>query len=161
MLALLLVGGLGALSALTKIAGAACLLAILADLLWLRLDRAPSTEHRVPSGSGPTPGARYSVLGAFAALLGGALAAALICVGPFLVIAPSAFARQVLFFQILRPSDGVIDVPARIADLSTTFGNSLTLIFAAVGVAAITYCVLRIACSVSARYTTRNTQHRE
>ncbi|MFL5733993.1 MAG: glycosyltransferase family 39 protein [Chloroflexia bacterium] len=131
VLVLALAGLLAGLSALTKIAGVACLLAILADLLWVHLD-----NRRLRTSLAPL---RPQLLG----LLGGALLAALVSAGPFLVAAPSQFIREVLFFQILRPSDGVIDVPARIADLSATFANPLTLLFAATGFATVSFILWR------------------
>jgi hypothetical protein len=129
VLLLFLAGGLAGLSALTKIAGAACLLAVLTDLLWIHFD-----NRRLYMTLAPLRPQLFS-------LLGGVLAAALLCAGPFLVVAPSEFTREVLFFQMLRPSDGVIDVPARIADLSATFANPLTLIFAALGFAAVSFLI--------------------
>ncbi len=121
LLVLILTGVLAAMSALTKIAGVACLLAILVDLLWLYFDNRRA-------GTSPLP-LRLQL----ASLFAGAFAAFLLCVGPFLVAAPSRFIREVIFFQLLRPSDGLIDIPARIGDLSATLGNSLTVLFAALG----------------------------
>jgi hypothetical protein len=131
LLVLALAGGLGAMSGLTKIAGAACLLAILADLLWLHLDnlRSRTTLARL-----------WPQLGS---LVAGALVAAAIFVVPFLLAAPSDFVRQVLFFQLLRPSDGLIDVPARIADITATFENALTPLFAALGFLVLSVLLLR------------------
>lgn len=121
LLVLSIAGMLATLSALTKIAGVACLLAIGADLIWLHFDNLRSRSTLASFRSQLF----YLTLGVFAALL--------VVVVPFLAVAPSNFVRQVLFFQMLRPGDGLIDVPARIADLSATLGNALTLIFAAAG----------------------------
>jgi hypothetical protein len=51
--------------------------------------------------------------------------------------------RQVFFFQMLRPSDGLVDVPARIANLSATYANALTPLFAALGFAAASFLFWR------------------
>jgi hypothetical protein len=129
-LALFFTGVLAGMSALTKIAGVACLLAILADLLWLHFEIrrgdeiAPSLWRRV------------------AVVLGGALAAFVVFAVPFMLAAPSRFLREVVFFQLLRPSDGLIDVPARIADISATYTNALTPLFAALGFAAVSVCAI-------------------
>lgn len=131
MLVLAVVGGVAALSALTKIAGAACLLAIAADLLWIHLD-----NRRVRTTLAP-------LVPQLGTLVIGALGAALVCVVPFLFVAPSEFVREVLFFQLLRPSDGLIDIPARIADLTATYANPLTPLFAALGFLTISTIIVR------------------
>jgi hypothetical protein len=118
LLLLFLAGACATLSALTKIAGVACLIAILADMGWLWAERRGGMAVR---GRG------------FAVVLGGALVAALAALGPFLLLAPQQLVRQVFFFQLLRPSDGLMDAPARIADLSSTLSNALTLLAAAGG----------------------------
>lgn len=124
--AFFLVGVLATLSALTKIAGLACLLSIVADMVWLWIE-----NRRAKSADGAigTPLART----AFVSLVIGAIAAFVVVVGPFLVLAPSQFLRDVLFFQFLRPSDGVVDSPARVADLTATLANALTPMLAALG----------------------------
>jgi hypothetical protein len=147
-----LVGGVAALSALTKIAGVACLLAIVVDMMWVGFEdrwgraRLASVEtgrdESRPYGSyiarvACEPGMRYRLLG----LLGGVLVTVLVVLGPFLVLAPSPFFRQVFFFQLLRPGDGVTDVPTRIADLSATLANALTPLFAALGFIALSLWV--------------------
>jgi 4-amino-4-deoxy-L-arabinose transferase-like glycosyltransferase len=129
-----LVGAVAALSALTKIAGVACLLAIVADMVWVGLE-----GRRARKDASNQPVMRYQLLG----LLGGALVAVVAVLGPFLVLAPSQFFRQVFFFQLLRPGDGLIDVPARIADLSSTLANALTPLSAALGFIALSVWVLR------------------
>jgi hypothetical protein len=129
LLVLALAGALGALSALTKLAGVACLLAIMTDLLWMHLN-----NRRTGLTLAPLWAQLYSALG-------GALAAGLAVAGPFLLASPSGFTRQVLFFQLLRPSDGLVDVPARIADLTATFANALTPLMAASGFLALSVWV--------------------
>lgn len=124
LLLLAAAGAFAALSALTKLAGVACLFAILADLLWSRFD-----ARRSPAPHSP-------LAPRLLALLAGTLATSLLAAGPFFLAAPSAFLRQVLFFQLLRPSDGLVDVPSRISDISATFANALTPLFAALGLAA-------------------------
>jgi 4-amino-4-deoxy-L-arabinose transferase-like glycosyltransferase len=139
-----LVGGVAALAALTKIAGVACLLAIVGDMVWVGLEGKRAEVELVGRDKGRDasrpyegdtanvshgPGLRYRLM----ALMGGALFTALVVLGPFLVLAPSQLFRQVFFFQLLRPGDGVIDVPTRIADLSSTLANALTPLFAAIG----------------------------
>jgi hypothetical protein len=52
---------------------------------------------------------------------------------PFLVLAPSQFVRDVFFFQLLRPNDGIADIPSRIVDLTATLRNPLTMLLAAFG----------------------------
>jgi hypothetical protein len=120
---LALAGAAGALSALTKIAGLACLLAIVIDLLWLRIDR------RRDTGDSPSP----SIWAQLGWLAFGAVAAGLVALGPFLLAAPDQLVRQVVFFQFLRPSDGVVEASARIGDVTSTLGNALTPLFAALG----------------------------
>jgi hypothetical protein len=71
------------------------------------------------------------------------VAAALLAAGPFFLAAPSAMVRQVFFFQMLRASDGLVDVPARIADLSATYANALTPLFASLGIIAASFVLLR------------------
>ena len=122
---LALAGAACALSALTKIAGLACLLAIVVDLVWLRVDL------RAQHDSGKTAFGVWPQLGWLAL---GAVAAALVALGPFLLAAPSQLVREVLFFQFLRPSDGVVDPSARIGDVTSTLGNALTPLAAALGV---------------------------
>jgi hypothetical protein len=124
-----LAGACAALSALTKIAGVACLVAILADMAWLALER-----RRAGRGDGPP---RFMTQ--LGSILGGAAIAAVVVLTPFVLQAPSQFVRDVFFFQLLRPSDGLIDIPARVADLSAAgqlwpLATSLTLILAAFGV---------------------------
>jgi hypothetical protein len=121
-----LAGAAAALSALTKIAGLACLLAILADIIWLWFD-----NRRVAASGPPVISTRRQL----AALGVGVVAAVAVALSPFLILAPSQFLREVIFFQMLRPSDGVIDTPARIADLTSTLANALTPLFAAAGFA--------------------------
>ncbi|HET6262829.1 MAG TPA: hypothetical protein VFG99_11425, partial [Chloroflexia bacterium] len=114
----------GALSTLTKIAGMACLLAILADMAWLWATyrfSSRNAEHARRVGAGLL----YALVGA----LGGAM----LVLVPFLVLAPSQFARDVFFFQLLRPNDGIADIPSRIADLTATLRNPLTMLLAALG----------------------------
>ncbi|HEX9989773.1 MAG TPA: hypothetical protein VGE45_15020 [Chloroflexia bacterium] len=122
---LALAGACAAMSALTKIAGAACFIAILADIIWIAVvNRRAADKPQVP---------RFRLQ--LGSLLLGAVAATLAILGPFLVMAPSQFVRYVFFFQVLRPSDGTIDVPSRIADLTLNLGNALTPLLAAVGFA--------------------------
>ncbi|HYP19236.1 MAG TPA: hypothetical protein VEY08_04110 [Chloroflexia bacterium] len=121
---LALSGVCGALSTLTKIAGVACLLAILADMAWLWVTYRLSSrkgEHTRRVGAGLL----YALVGA----LGGAM----LVLVPFLALAPSQFARDVFFFQLLRPSDGIADIPSRVADLTATLRNHLTMLLAALG----------------------------
>lgn len=122
-----LVGVLATLSALTKIAGLACLLAIVADMIWLWLENRPA--KRKDAAAPVAPPTRI----AFFSLIVGVIATFLVVVGPFLILAPSQFLREVLFFQFLRPSDGVVDSPARVADLTATLANALTPLLAALG----------------------------
>ncbi len=128
LLMLAFVGLLAGMSALTKIAGAACLLAILFDLLWLSFGGRLTGQARRPR----------SLLRQLGGLFAGAAGAFVLFAGPFLVAAPAQFIREIIFFQLLRPSDGLIDVPSRIADLSATYTNALTPLFAAIGFVVIT-----------------------
>jgi hypothetical protein len=102
--------------------------------MWLGLE---GRRARGDDSGGPL--IRYKLLG----LVGGVVAAAVVVLGPFLVIAPAQFFRQVFFFQLLRPGDGLIDVPARIADLSSTLANALTPLFSALGFIALSLWVWR------------------
>jgi hypothetical protein len=120
---LALAGVVATLSALTKIAGLACLLAIIADMVWLWL------ENRRRTGSGT----RLEIRRPFITLGLSVVATVLVVLGPFLVVAPSQFIREVIFFQMLRPSDGVVDTPARIGDLTSFLSNALTPLLAALG----------------------------
>ena len=124
-------GAFAALSALTKLAGAACLIALLADLLWLHFDnrRLHFTLSRL--------------LPQLLSMVGGALVAAVVVLGPFLVMSFSQITRMIIFFQILRPSDGLIDIPSRIADISSTFGNALTALCTSLGFILISIWVWR------------------
>jgi hypothetical protein len=147
--AFFLVGAIATLSALTKIAGLACLLAIVADMVWLRLENRRMGKGRTrgsaPTGDSPTldtpqskirvPSGRpkSKIRSPFLSLLLGALAAFLVVVGPFLLLAPQQFVREVIFFQFLRPSDGVVDTPARVGDLTASLANALTPLMAALG----------------------------
>ncbi|MDQ5823210.1 MAG: phospholipid carrier-dependent glycosyltransferase [Chloroflexota bacterium] len=121
---LALCGICGALSTLTKIAGVACLLAILIDMAWLWATYRVSSRERENTrrvGAG--------LLCAFS----GAVVGALVVLLPFLVLAPSQFVRDVFFFQLLRPNDGIGEIPARIADLTATLRNPATMLLAALG----------------------------
>ena len=130
ILVLVTAGVFGALSALTKIAGVACLVAMLVDMMWLWFEGRKRITGEETEGGKPSAIALRSQL---AALLGGALAAGLVVVAPFIVAAPERFARDVFFFQLLRPSDGLSEIAERIADLSANFSNALTLVLAALG----------------------------
>jgi hypothetical protein len=142
--AFFLVGAIATLSALTKIAGLACLFAIVADMVWLRLERR-HTRGSAPTGDSPTldtpqskirvPSGRpkSKITSPFLSLVLGALVAFLVVVGPFLLLAPQQFVREVIFFQFLRPSDGVVDTPARVGDLTASLANALTPLMAALG----------------------------
>ncbi|HUP27614.1 MAG TPA: phospholipid carrier-dependent glycosyltransferase [Chloroflexia bacterium] len=124
---LLVLGAAGvcaALSALTKIAGAACMAAILADMLWLALER-----RRLPDTRPSLPPFRLHL----AAFLGGSIAAGLVVLLPFVLAAPSQFLRDAFFFQLLRPSDGVSDITLRLANLSSSLANPLTLVVGSLG----------------------------
>lgn len=130
MLALSLAGACAALSALTKIAGVACLLALLVDAVWLW-----SAQRRTGLAAAKAIGK------GLASLLAGATIAAAVVMGPFLILAPSQFVRDVFFFQLLRPSDGIVDIPARIAELTSDLRDPVTLLFAALGFIAISLWV--------------------
>lgn len=120
-----------ALSALTKVAGVACLVAIVVDLLWLHFDNRRRKTTLAP------------LLPQIWSVIVGVLLAAVVVLGPFLLIAPSQIIRDIFFFQILRPSDGLIDIPARIADISSTLFNALTPLCAALGFIAVSFAVWR------------------
>lgn len=126
LLVLLLAGVCAALSALTKIAGVACLLALLADMAWLwvvRHDAGPAATRASRAG--------------LVSLLLGVGGALVVVLGPFLVLAPSQIVRDVFFFQLLRPGDGIVNIPARIAELTADLRDPITLLFAALGFVAI------------------------
>jgi hypothetical protein len=126
MVILALTGVVAALSALTKIAGLACLLAILGDMVWLRFD---NRRQEVHGWDEPVPGFGKQLL-----VLGlGVLAAVVVALLPFFLAAPSQFIREVIFFQLLRPDDGLSDIPSRIADITSSLGNALTPLMAAAG----------------------------
>ncbi len=126
LLLLFLSGACAAMSALTKITGVACLLALLVDIggLWVLQRKAP--------GRG---GGKSAAVAGLLSLLGGAALAGLVALGPFVLMAPSQIVRDVFFFQLLRPGDGIVEVPARVADLSSNLRNPLTLVFAVLGTA--------------------------
>ncbi|MDQ3929008.1 MAG: hypothetical protein M3328_07670, partial [Chloroflexota bacterium] len=71
--------------------------------------------------------------GGLLSTLGGAVVGALVVLLPFLVLSPSEFVRDVFFFQLLRPNDGIADIPSRIADLTATLRNPVTMLLAALG----------------------------
>ena len=130
---LALAGVLAAVSLLIKIQGMACLVALGLDLLW-RL-----------RGRGRAARAGQAQFGDILALAGGALTAALVVVGPALIVAPSPFIRMVGFFQLLRPSDGVVAPADRIANLTAVVApgphlllNGPTMYLAALGFLALT-----------------------
>ena len=127
-LILALAGVVATLSALTKIAGLACLFAIIADMVWLWLE---NRRHTNPRSS--DSGSRTAIRRPFLTLGVSVVATVLVVLGPFLVVAPAQFIREVIFFQMLRPSDGVVDTPARIGDLTSTLSNPLTPLLAALG----------------------------
>jgi hypothetical protein len=129
-------GVFATLAALTKITGIAVLLAIMADLLWQALEqrRTLDADRPMEDASFTINSQSLSPRRSLLLVVSGAVAAGLLVVIPFLFIAPSEFLRQVFFFQILRPSDGITEVPARIADLTATLANSLTPLFAVLGV---------------------------
>ncbi|MDQ6693123.1 MAG: phospholipid carrier-dependent glycosyltransferase [Chloroflexota bacterium] len=129
---LFLVGVCAALSALTKIAGVACLLAIVSDVAWLWLNRRGSPDAT-----------RSRLLSEAASLAGGVLAAVALIVLPFLFMAPSQIVRDVVFFQLLRPGDGTVDITARIGDLTSTLANGLTMLSAGLGFLLLSQWVFR------------------
>jgi hypothetical protein len=138
--AFFLVGAIATLSALTKIAGLACLLAIVADMVWLRLERRRTGGSAPTHDGSPTDTSqskiqnpKSKITNPFLSLLLGVLSAFLVVVGPFLLLAPQQFLREVLFFQFLRPGDGVVDTPARVGDLTASLANALTPLMAALG----------------------------
>ncbi|HMA33913.1 MAG TPA: hypothetical protein VKY74_05470 [Chloroflexia bacterium] len=129
-------GALAALSAFTKIQGLACIVALGGDLL-LRV----RWRGAAAPGAGP---ARLVALG------GGFVAVAGAVVSPFLLLAPSAFVRMVGFFQLLRPSDGLVQPPDRIRNLSAVLPNGPnvlqngpTIYLAALGFGALTWWATR------------------
>ncbi len=126
MLVLGFAGIVAALSALTKIAGLACLLAILGDMVWLWFE---NRRREKGIADFPLPGFGRQLL----ALGLGVLASVLVALAPFFLAAPSQFIRMVIFFQLLRPSDGLTDTPSRIADITSSLGNALTPLLAAAG----------------------------
>jgi hypothetical protein len=125
---LALAGAVAAMSALTKIAGLACLLAIIADMIWLRLENRRRVSPRFSIALSPP-----AIKRPFVTLGLGVVAAVAVILGPFLIVAPSQFIREVIFFQMLRPSDGVVDTPARIGDITSFLSNALTPLLAALG----------------------------
>lgn len=121
-------------SALTKIAGISCFIAILVDIIWIQLEAKLSGKPTLE---------RPRFLPQLLAFSGGALLATALVVGPFLLLAPSQFVRDVFFFQLLRPSDGLIDVSARMADLSSTLSNAGSLLFAGLGFLVLSFSLWR------------------
>jgi hypothetical protein len=123
---LALAGALAAASLLIKVQGAACLVALALDLGW----RLAARRARLADG---------------VALLGGAAGVALLVLGPVLVLMPDPFIRMAGFFQFLRPSDGVVAPPDRIANLTAIVApgphvllNGPTIYLAAGGFLALT-----------------------
>ncbi len=124
-------GVLAAASAFTKVQGVVCAAALGLDLL-LRVRRA---GPRAPGRA--TPADLLSFVGGFAGV-------ALVVLGPFLLIAPSAFIRMVGFFQLLRPADGLRLPSERIANLTSTLENGATAYVAALGFLALTGWIIAL-----------------
>jgi hypothetical protein len=129
-------GVLAGASALTNVAGLACFLALAADaaLRWWagRGGRVPGAGRRFLAEPGRFAGT---------ALLG---------VAPFLLAAPDRFLREVVLFQVLRPTDcttvinnGDCSAAGRIADLAANLQNGPTTVLAAAGFLVLTGALLR------------------
>jgi hypothetical protein len=116
----------------TKIQGMACIAALGLDLL---------SRVRLRRPAGATGARPVDVL----ALGAGFAVVTLLVIGPFLLLAPSQFVRMVGFFQVLRPSDGLVLPPARIADLTARLVNGPTVYLAALGFAVLTWWAARVA----------------
>ena len=130
-LLLIAAGALAAISMFTKIQGMACIAALGLDLL-------SRVRLRRPTGAAGARLADVLALGA------GFAAVTLLAVGPFLLLAPSQFVRMIGFFQVLRPSDGLVLPPARIADLTARLVNGPTVYLAALGFAVLTWWAARV-----------------
>jgi hypothetical protein len=133
---LIAAGVLAGASALTKVAGLACFLALAADAA---LRGWAGRRGRVPGAGRP-----------FLAVVGGFTATALLGVGPFLLVAPDRFLREVVLFQVLRPTDcttitnsGDCSAAGRIADLAANLQNGPTTVLAAAGFLVLTLALLR------------------
>ena len=133
---LLAAGVLAGASALTKVAGLACFLALATDaaLRWWA-----GRRGRMAGASRP-----------FLAVLGGFAGTALLGAGPFLLAAPDHFLREVVLFQVLRPTDcttvtnnGDCSAAGRIADLAANLQNGPTTVLAAAGFLVLTAALLR------------------
>ncbi len=133
MRTMLLIGAgvLAGASALTKVAGLACFLALAAD--------AAGRGGRVPGAGRP-----------LVAVGGGFLGTALLGVAPFLLAAPDRFLREVVHFQVLRPTDcttitnnGDCSAAGRITDLAANLQNGPTTVLAAAGFLVLTVALLR------------------
>jgi hypothetical protein len=113
-----LCGACCALACLTKIPGLAIGLALPAHALYVR-------RPRVAAG-----------------IVASAIGAGLLGLAPFLVVAPGALLRQVIFFQLLRPQEVKpgLDESIRIADYPTSL---LTMALAAAGALLLTAAILR------------------
>lgn len=141
LLVLLLAGVCATLSALTKIAGVTCLLALMADVVWLSFSRPHDASNAATQIDGP-PIRFYEASSAqkrrqaqygLASLMAGTLLAVMVALVPFLIIAPSKIVRDIFFFQLLRPGDGINEIAARIGDLTAKLTNPMTMLFAALG----------------------------
>ena len=129
-------GVLAGASALTKVAGLACFLALAADaaLRWWA-----GRGGRLSGAGRP-----------FLAVAGSFIGTALLGVAPFLLAAPDRFLREVVLFQVLRPTDcttvinnGDCSAAGRIADLAANLQNGPTTVLAAAGFLVLTGALLR------------------
>ncbi len=129
-------GVLAGASALTKVAGLACFLALTAY----------AAGRWWAGGGGRVPGAGHPLGG----VVGGFLGTALLGVAPFLLAAPDRFLREVVLFQVLRPTDcttvlnnGDCSAAGRITDLAANLQNGPTTVLAAAGFLVLTAALLR------------------
>src|SRR5207249_2802755 len=105
-------------------------------------------ERRASAGQSPLPQSRMQ--GGLLPLLGGFLAVVGIGVGPFVLAAPDRFVREVVLFQVLRPTDcnlvvanAACDPAGRIADLTANLQNGPTTALAALGFLVLTAWLVR------------------
>jgi hypothetical protein len=141
---LVIAGIFAALAALTKIAGLAAGLGIFTHALAIAIERG-SQQRRGGGRAGSNLKPKIENLKWLA--LGFAVTALLILI-PYAIIAGGTMVREIFFFQLLRPGDGIADVPSRLPLITGALAgaitaNPLTLLCAALGSVMLSWRVAR------------------